>query len=126
MLEATDGRGVDVILDSIGGAYLDRNITALAAHGRLIIIGNQSGEPAQFPIPRLMSKWGSIHATALRARPIAEKNAIIASVLENVWPLVAAGLVSPVIDRRFALADARLAHERMESSAHIGKLLLIP
>jgi len=122
----TDGTGADVILDPIGGAYLDRNVRALARHGRIMLIGNQSGVPATFAIGRLMGKWGSIHATSLRARTEVEKNEIIASVRENVWPLFAARQVVPIVDRRFALADARLAHERMESSAHIGKLLLLP
>ncbi|MET3768730.1 putative PIG3 family NAD(P)H quinone oxidoreductase [Marisediminicola sp. UYEF4] len=123
---ATDGAGADVILDPIGGAYLDRNVRALARHGRIMLIGNQSGVPAEFAIGRLMARWGSIHATSLRARPEAEKDEIIASVRENVWPLVAARQVVPIVDRRFSLADARLAHERLESSAHIGKLLLLP
>jgi len=123
---ATDGAGADMILDSIGGAYLDRNVNALARHGRIVLIGNQSGEPGAFAIGRLMSKWGSIAATTLRARPESEKDEIIASVRENVWPLVDARQVVPVIDTRFALSDARLAHERLESSAHIGKLLLLP
>ena len=123
---ATDGAGADVILDPIGGAYLDRNVRALARHGRIMLIGNQSGAPAEFAIGRLMGRWGSIHATSLRGRPEAEKDEIIASVRENVWPLVASRQVVPIVDRRFSLADARLAHERLESSAHIGKLLLLP
>ena len=123
---ATDGAGANVILDPIGGAYLERNVRALARHGRILLIGNQSGVPATFAIGRLMGKWGSIHASSLRARPTAEKDEIISSVRENVWPLVEARQVLPIVDRRFALADARLAHERLESSAHIGKLLLLP
>lgn len=126
LLSATDGRGADVILDAIGGAYLDRNIEALARHGRLLLIGNQSGEPAAFSIGRLMGKWASIHGTSLRARPQAEKDDIIASVVENVWPLIEARQVLPVIDDRLPLAEAWRAHERLESSVHIGKLLLIP
>jgi putative PIG3 family NAD(P)H quinone oxidoreductase len=124
--ELTDGRGADVILDAIGGDYLDRNVQSLAHHGRLVLIGNQSERPGSLSIGRLMSKWGSIHAGTLRARPLAEKDEIMASVLANVWPLVAAGQVVPVVDARFAFDQAALAHERMESSAHIGKLLLIP
>ena len=125
-LEATDGRGADVILDSIGGDYLDRNIRSLATRGRLMLIGNQSQMPGELSVGRLMSKWGTIQASTLRARPAVEKDQIIASVLANVWPLVAAGQIVPVVDERFALDDAARAHEKMESGANIGKLLLIP
>ena len=126
ILEATDGRGADVILDSIGGDYLDRNIRSLATRGRLMLIGNQSQMPGELSVGRLMSKWGTIQASTLRARPTVEKDQIIASVLANVWPLVAAGQIVPVVDERFALDDAARAHEKMESGANIGKLLLIP
>lgn len=126
VLEATDGRGADVILDAIGGEYLDRNVRSLARNGRIVLIGNQSESQGALNVGRLMSKWGSIHASTLRARPLAEKDEIMASVLANVWPLVKAGQVVPVVDRRFAFDQAAQAHERMESSAHIGKLLLIP
>ncbi|CAN5275127.1 NAD(P)H-quinone oxidoreductase [soil metagenome] len=126
ILDATEQRGVEVILDAIGGGYLDRNLHALARHGRLVLIGNQSGEAGSLDVGALMGKWASIHGSTLRARPVAEKNAIVASVLENVWPLVEAGLVVPVIDRRFPLAEAGDAHRRMESSEHIGKILLVP
>ena len=89
--DATDGRGADVILDPVGGDYVDRNLRALARHGRLILIANQSGQRGKLDIRLLMSKWGSIHATTLRARPPAEKDEIIQSVLTNVWPLVDSG-----------------------------------
>ena len=126
ILEATAGRGADVILDAIGGGYLDRNLRALAPNGRIAIIGNQSAEVGTLDIRLLMGKWASIRGSTLRARPAAEKDEIMASVLANVWPLVEAGQVVPVIDRRYPLVDAGSAHERMESSAHFGKLLLIP
>jgi putative PIG3 family NAD(P)H quinone oxidoreductase len=126
ILDATEQRGADVILDAIGGGYLDRNLHTLARHGRLVLIGNQSGEAGSLDVGALMGKWASVHGSTLRARPAAEKNAIVASVRENVWPLVEAGLVVPVIDRRFPLADAGDAHRRMESSEHIGKILLVP
>lgn len=121
----TEG-GADVIFDAIGGGYLDRNLRALAKHGRIVIIGDQSGETGQLNVGLLMRKWASIHGSLLRARPAAEKTAIMRSVLENVWPMVESGLIVPVIDSTFSFADARLAHERMESSAHIGKILLLP
>jgi len=123
---ATDGRGVDVILDSIGGGYLDRNLRSLSPRGRLVNIANLSGEAGTLDFALLMRRWLSIHGSTLRARPAAEKDEILASVRENVWPLVVTGQVVPVIDSRFALADAGLAHQRMESSEHIGKLLLVP
>jgi putative PIG3 family NAD(P)H quinone oxidoreductase len=126
LITATEGRGVDVILDSIGGAYLDRNLRSLASHGRLVNIGNLSGETSTLDFALVMRRWLSIHGSTLRARTAAEKDEIVASVRKNVWPLVLSGQVHPVIDSRFALADAALAHQRMESSKHIGKLLLVP
>lgn len=122
----TDGRGADVILDPIGGLYLDRNITALAPHGRLALIGNQSGDRGELNVGRLMSKWGSVHGTTLRARPQEEKDEIMRTVRRDAWPLVESGAVRPVIDSRYAFADAAAAHERMESSVHIGKIVLLP
>ena len=124
--DATDGRGVDVILDSIGGGYLERNLASLAPRGRLVAIANLSGESGTLDFGLMMRRWLSIHGSTLRARPVAEKNEILASVRENVWPLVISGQVVPVIDSRFSLADAASAHQRLESSEHIGKLLLLP
>ncbi|MES2172059.1 MAG: NAD(P)H-quinone oxidoreductase [Actinomycetota bacterium] len=124
--QETDGHGADVIFDAIGGAYVERNLRALAKHGRIVLIGDQSGETGQLPVGLLMRKWASIHGSMLRARPVAEKTAIMRSVLENAWPLIESRQVVPVIDSTFPLTDARLAHERMESSAHIGKILLLP
>lgn len=125
VLRATDGAGADVILDPVGGAYLDRNIRALASHGRIELIGNQSQVAGELSVGRLMSKWGTVRASTLRARTLAEKETIIASVIANVWPLVSTGLVAPIVDEKFSLDDARLAHEKMESGAHIGKILLV-
>lgn len=125
VLRATDGAGADVILDPVGGSYLDRNIRALASHGRIELIGNQSQVAGELSVGRLMSKWGTVRASTLRARTLAEKETIIASVIANVWPLVSTGLVAPIVDEKFSLDDARLAHEKMESGAHIGKILLV-
>lgn len=122
----TDGRGADVILDPIGGLYLDRNISALAPHGHLVLIGNQSGDRGELNVGRLMSKWGNVHGTTLRARPREEKDEIMRVVRRYAWPLVESGAIRPVIDSRYSFADAAAAHERMESSAHIGKILLLP
>ena len=89
VLAATDGAGADVIVDPIGGGYLARNLAALARRGRLVVIANQSGERGELDIRTLMGKWASIYGTTLRARPASEKNEIVASARENVWPLVA-------------------------------------
>lgn len=124
--DATEGRGAEVILDAIGGAYLDRDLQALAVEGRIVFIGNQSGESTPLDIRRLMGKRGSIHGTTLRSRPPQQKAQIIASVRENVWPLVESGQIRPIIAERFALTDAAAAHALMESSAHFGKILLLP
>lgn len=125
VLRATDGVGADVILDSVGGAYLERNLRALASRGRIELISNQSAVPGELSIGRLMAKWGTVRASTLRARTLAEKEEIIASVRANAWPLVANGLVVPIVDEKFRLDEARLAHEKMESGHHIGKLLLV-
>ncbi|WP_042373705.1 NAD(P)H-quinone oxidoreductase [Streptacidiphilus neutrinimicus] len=116
--------GADVILDVVGAKYLDRNLDALAVNGRLVIIGMQGGVTADLNIAKLMSKRAAIAATSLRARPLEEKAAVVASVREHVWPLIESGVVRPVIDRVLPLADAAEAHRLMESSAHIGKILL--
>jgi putative PIG3 family NAD(P)H quinone oxidoreductase len=116
--------GADVILDVVGAKYLDRNIDALALNGRLVIIGMQGGVKAELNIAKLMSKRAAVAATTLRARPLEEKAAVVASVREHVWPLIESGVVKPVIDRVLPLADAGEAHRLMESSTHIGKILL--
>ena len=120
----TDGAGVDVILDLVGGEYLARNIRALATEGRIMSIANQSGEASTFNIGELMMKRGRIWGTTLRSRPLAERVAIIASVREKVFPLIERGLMHPVIDSVYAANDAADAHRRVESSAHIGKVLI--
>ncbi|CUR55647.1 quinone oxidoreductase [metagenome] len=116
--------GADVILDNMGASYLPRNVDALATEGRLVIIGMQGGVKAEFDIGVLLRKRGAIIATALRSRPTAEKSAICASVVEHVWPLVAAGQVRPVVHDTMPLEQAAAAHRLMESSAHIGKIVL--
>lgn len=120
----TDGRGVDVVLDMVGGEYLARNIRALALEGRIMVISNRSGQDSTINLGSLMAKRGRIWATTLRSRPLVERARIIAAVRENVWPLIESGRVKPIIDSIFDLEDAAAAHERMESSAHIGKILL--
>jgi putative PIG3 family NAD(P)H quinone oxidoreductase len=120
----TDGAGVDVILDNMGASYLERNVTALATEGRLVVIGMQGGTRAELDLNALMRKRGAVIATTLRARPTEEKAAICASVVEHVWPLVAGGEVRPVVHTTLPLDDVRRAHELMESGDHTGKILL--
>ncbi|PPI74004.1 NADPH:quinone oxidoreductase [Rathayibacter rathayi] len=122
--EETGGRGVDVILDPVGGDYLARDLEALAVGGRVVFIGNQSGMLGALDLGVLMRKRGTVHATTLRARPLEERRAIVAQVRAEVWPLVASGTVRPVVDEVIPLAEAERAHERMCSSGHSGKLLL--
>ena len=125
LAEATDNHGADVILDNMGAKYLSRNVSALAPNGRLIVIGLQGGTSAELDLGALLAKRAAVIATSLRARPPSEKAAIVASVREHVWPLLADGAVRPVVDRRFDLADAAAAHRYLEGSTHIGKLLLV-
>ena len=122
--EATDGEGVDVILDVMGAAYLPRNIEALAFDGRISMIGLQSGREAQISLGVMMKKRASLFTTSLRDRPVAAKQRIVAGVRSDIWPLVESGRVRPVIDRRFELGDIVAAHRHMESGRHIGKLII--
>jgi putative PIG3 family NAD(P)H quinone oxidoreductase len=121
---AAAGDGADVILDHIGARYLARNIEALAPNGRLVIIGMQGGRKAELDIGALLAKRGSIIATGLRARPVAEKSAIVTAVHQRVWPWVAAGTVRPVIDRVLPIAEAAQAHRALEAGEHVGKIVL--
>ena len=123
--DATGGHGADVILDIMGASYLARNVSALAVGGRLVIIGQQGGSRAELYLGVLMAKRASIHATTLRHRPLGEKAAIVSAVHENVWPLVSAGQVVPVIDRKIPMANAAEAHRILEDGDHIGKVLLV-
>ncbi|MYS34012.1 putative PIG3 family NAD(P)H quinone oxidoreductase [Streptomyces sp. KhCrAH-43] len=122
--ETTAGSGADVILDLMGAKYLDRNVQALAVNGRLAIIGLQGGAKGELNLGMLLNKRAAVTATSLRGRPLAEKAAIVAAVREHVWPLVADGIVKPVVDRTVPMRDAAEGHRVMESSAHIGKVLL--
>ena len=122
---ATDGRGADVILDIMGAPYLAGNVAALATEGRLAIIGLQGGRRAELDLGALLATRGTLFATTLRARPAADKARIVRGVHHDVWPLLESGAVRPVIDRRLPLAQAAQAHRIVESSAHIGKVLLV-
>ena len=123
--DATGGRGADVVLDIIGAKYLARNIEALAPNGRISVIGFQGGTRAELDLGALMAKRGTVSSTSLRARPAADKARIVAGVRDQVWPLVAAGLVKPVIHASFPMAEAAEAQRVMESSDHLGKLVLL-
>jgi len=124
VLADTDGHGADVILDVMGAAYLARNISALAVNGRIVIIGLMGGATTEINLGSLLGKRGAVHATTLRARPLAEKAEIVRRTREVVWPLVETGLVTPVVDSVFPMSEAAAAHELMEASTHVGKILL--
>ncbi|MGO4784257.1 NAD(P)H-quinone oxidoreductase [Cryobacterium sp. W22_MBD10_FK3] len=126
VLAATGGLGADVILDIMGGSYAARNVAALALGGTIMVIANQSGEDAVFNPFHLMQKRGRYWGTTLRARPAVEKAAIMADLLTRVWPWLQSGALRPVVDSRFAFADAADAHRRLEASAHVGKIVLVP
>jgi putative PIG3 family NAD(P)H quinone oxidoreductase len=114
----------DVILDIMGASYLERNIRALKTGGRLVIIGMQGGRKAEIDLGALLTKRATVAGTTLRSRSQAEKTMIIQGVRREVWPLIENGAVRPVIDRSFPLAEAESAHRLLESSAHVGKVLL--
>jgi putative PIG3 family NAD(P)H quinone oxidoreductase len=121
---ATRGTGVDVVLDLMGAAYLDRNLRVLADDGRLVVIGTQGGSRAELDIGRVLRHRLTIAGSTLRARPLASKAALTARVRERVWPGFADGSLRTVVDRTFPLAEAARAHELLESSTHIGKIVL--
>ncbi|WP_093173025.1 NAD(P)H-quinone oxidoreductase [Sinosporangium album] len=115
----------DVILDIIGGPYLERNVAALNSGGRLVVIGLQGGTRGQLNLGALLAKRASVHGTTLRARPVDEKGVIVRGVKDNVWPLIEAGAVRPVVEATVPLAEAAEAHRLLENGQHIGKILLV-
>jgi putative PIG3 family NAD(P)H quinone oxidoreductase len=122
--ELTAGHGADVILDNMGASYLDRNLHAIATNGRLVVIGMQGGTKAELDLGRLMARRAAVIATSLRARPVAEKAAIVRSVVENVWPLLESGQVRPVVDRVIPVEDAATAHRVIEAGEQVGKVVM--
>jgi NADPH2:quinone reductase len=122
---ATDGAGADVILDMVGGDYIERNYEAAAVEGRIVQIGFQGSPRATVDFRRIMLKRLHHTGSTLRSRAVPDKAAIAAAVKRTVWPLLESGRVRPVMDHTFPLADAAKAHARMETSAHIGKIVLI-
>jgi NADPH:quinone reductase len=123
---ATDGRGVDVVLDVVGAAYLGRNLEALATGGRLAVIGLQKGRRAELDLGLLLARRARVLGTTLRSRPPHEKAAVVAGVLEDLWPLVVAGTVRPVVAERVPLAQAGRAHDLLRSGQVFGKVVLVP
>ncbi|GLZ00302.1 NAD(P)H-quinone oxidoreductase [Actinoplanes sp. NBRC 103695] len=124
--EFTGGRGADIVLDIIGAKYLERNLDVLATGGRIAVIGLQGGRKAELDLGKLMRKRGSISATTLRSRSVADKSKIVSGVRDNVWPLVDAGEIKPIIDVTMPMSEAIEAHRRMEASDHLGKIVLLP
>jgi NADPH2:quinone reductase len=116
--------GMQVILDMVGGSYLARNMSALGIEGRMALIALMGGRESNVNLGIMLMKRLTITGSALRPRSVAEKGAIAASLREKVWPLIEAGKVKPVIDSVLPLAQAAAAHARMESSEHIGKIVL--
>ncbi|HET7678663.1 MAG TPA: NAD(P)H-quinone oxidoreductase [Xanthobacteraceae bacterium] len=121
---ATGGKGADVILDMIGGDYIERNYEAAAVEGRIVQIAFQGSPKATVDFRRIMLKRLHHTGSTLRSRSVEDKNAIAGAIEAKVLPLLTAGRVKPVMDSSFALREARAAHARMESSAHIGKIVL--
>ena len=122
--EMTGGAGVDLILDIMGGSYLNRNLAALAVDGRLVQIGLMGGESASVDLRRVLGRRLTITGSTLRPRPVAEKGAIAAALAREVWPLLEAGTIKPIVFKTFPLAEAAAAHGLMESSEHVGKIVL--
>ncbi len=124
--DATGDLGADVILDVVGAAYLERNVAALAPHGRLVIIGMQKGTTGQVNLAPLLFGWRSIHGSVLRNRPRAEKAEIMAGVRRDVLPLIERGQVRTIEHERIPLAEANRAHSALAGGEVFGKVLLVP
>jgi NADPH2:quinone reductase len=122
--DATGGRGADVILDMVAATYVQRNIEVAAVDGRIVVIAVQGGSRAEIKMNMLMLKRLTLTGSTLRSRTVEQKAAIAAAVRENVWPLLAARRVRPIIHATFPLEQAADAHRLMESSNHIGKIVL--
>jgi len=123
--EATGGRGVDVILDILGGPWIGAHLDLLAEGGRLVVIGRLAGAHGELDLAPVMSRRLWITGSTLRPRLVAEKGAIAAALRAEVWPLIESGRVRPILDRTYALAEAAEAHRRMERRDHVGKIVLV-
>ena len=124
--DATGGRGADVILDLVGGPYLQRNLDCLAVEGRLVLIAVMGGVRGEVNLAALMSRRQTLTGSTLRSRPVAAKAAICDALRARVWPRFAGGALRPVVQATYPLAAAADAHRVMEASTHVGKLLLLP
>lgn len=125
--EYTGGRGADVILDIVGGDYIDRDLRALALDGRIVCLAVPNGAQASIDVRMLLARRGTISGSSLRPRTAAEKAAIANGLRERIWPLLGArDPIAPIVDSIFTFSQAAKAHERMESSGHIGKIVLVP
>jgi NADPH:quinone reductase len=124
MRAQTDGKGVDVILDMVGGSYVARNLDIAALEGRVVVISLLGGARAEVNLGLILTKRLTLTGSTLRSRTVAQKAEVAAAVRKNVWPLLAAGRVRPVIHATFPLAEASEAHRLMETSTHIGKIVL--
>ncbi|KAF6163208.1 hypothetical protein GIB67_025072 [Kingdonia uniflora] len=124
--EETGGKGVDVILDSIGAPYFQRNVNSLNIDGRIFMIGFQGGSVTEVNLTSIFAKRITVQGAGLRTRSLENKALIVNEVEKNVWPAIASGKVKPVVYKSFPMSEAAKAHELMESSTHIGKILLIP
>ena len=122
--QVTGGRGVDVILDIVGGEYIARGLVALAVEGRLVVIGFMGGDSATIDFRRVLGRRLTITGSTLRPRSPAEKGEIASALRREVWPLLERGAVKPVVYRTFPLDEAAAAHRLMESSEHVGKIIL--
>jgi putative PIG3 family NAD(P)H quinone oxidoreductase len=122
--DLTDDHGADVVLDIIGAAYLERNVRVLATSGRLVTIGMQGGTRAELDLGALLGKRGTIYATSLRSRPLAEKATICRSVVEGLWPLIADGRVKLIAEASYPMNRVAEAHTLVADSGHVGKVLL--
>lgn len=125
-LRATDGRGVDVVLDLLGGRALGGNVSALARGGRLVVIGMQQGRRGELDLSALLARRGTVTGTLLRSRPADEKARIVADTEQHLWPLFADGSLRPVVHARIPFAEAQSAHDLLESGEAFGKVLLVP
>ena len=124
--DVTGGRGVDLVLDIVGGEYVQRNLEVLALDGRLVQIAFLAGSKALVNLTPILQRRLTITGSTLRARSVAEKGAILAALREHVWPLLETGAVQPVVHATFPLRQAADAHRLMESGEHIGKIVLVP
>jgi NADPH:quinone reductase-like Zn-dependent oxidoreductase len=124
VMNATDGKGVDLILDPVGAAYLARNLNLLKVNGRLVNIGLLSGSTAELNLGAVLGKSLRIIGTRLRARPLAQKISITQKFKERFWPLLEAGRLKPVIDKIFPIKEAQAAHAYVRQNRNIGKVVL--